>query len=175
MAKIRRGDEAALGELILRHQEGVYRLARRMVGRPEDARDIAQDLFLKIWEEPSGFKPTARFTTWLYRVTTNRAISHLRARRLKSLLTFSDYDPSDYIAANPDERPDSQVVHSDEQEQLARELMRLPPRQRAAVHLRYREDLSVADVAAALRVSVKSAESLLFRAKTTLRARLANT
>ncbi len=167
--KFAASDKAAFEELLIRHQEQVYRLACRIVGNSEEARDIAEEVFINLWENPSSYKPTAKFSTWLYRVTSNRSISHLRIRRFKSLFSFSENDSSDIFSDDPAERPDVMAEKSDDRERIARAMMNLPPRQRAAIHLRYREEMSVAEVAEVLNLSLKSVESLLFRGKQYLR------
>jgi len=166
--QVQKRDETAFELLIERHEDKVFRLAFRIVGRREEARDIAQEVFLAFWEDPNAFKPTARFSTWLFRVTTNRSISHLRSRAIRRILSFTDHDPIE-TAADQDDPPDLQVIKTERNERLEFEVSRLPPRQKAAIHLRYREDLSVIDIATSLGVSFKSAESLLFRGKETLR------
>jgi len=169
--RVRDGDREAFGELLHRHEDRVYNLARRIVGRSETARDIAQDVFLAFWQDPHSYRPAARFTTWLYRVTSNRSISHLRSSAIKKLFTFSDYDPGE-IAVADEEGADNRLIQSETALTLEREIARLPARQRAVIHLRYTEGLSVAEAATALGISVRSAESLLYRAKETLRDRL---
>ncbi len=169
---IRDTDESALEVLVERHEEKVFRLAARIVGNVEDARDIAQEVFIGIWENPGAWKPKAEFTTWLYRITFNRSLNYKRSRKLKSLFSLSSI-PSEQIPALPDsEIPDTQLTRDEDIRMFENEFNRLHPRQKAALHLRYKEGLSVSDVAAALGISHKSAESLIFRGKQTLRNRL---
>ena len=170
-SRVRSGDVDAFSVLVQRHEDRIFGLAIRIVGRREEARDVAQEVLLGFWQDPGAWKPSAKFTTWLYRVTSNRAISHLRMRSIKRLLSFSDHDPSD-TAEDPSPPPDEAVESADRELAVQAEVKRLPARQIAAVHLRYQEGLSVAEVAESLGVSLKSAESLLFRARETLRQRL---
>jgi len=169
--QVRKQDEKAFETLLIRHEDRVYHLALLIVGRTEEARDIAQEVFLAFWEDPGAYRPTARFTTWLYRVTSNRSISHLRTRAIRRIFSFSDNDPTE-TAPDPEEQADDRVEREERDSSLESEISRLPARQRAALYLRYEEDLPVAEVAASLGISFKSAESLLFRAKTTLREKL---
>jgi len=168
---VRKRDELAFETLLTRHEERVFHLALRIVGRAEEARDVAQEVFLGYWEDPGAYRPTAKFTTWLYRVTSNRSISHLRSRSIRRIFSFSDNDPTE-VAPDPDESADDRVVREERDATLSNEINRLPPRQRAALHLRYEVGLPVIEVAESLGISFKSAESLLFRAKSTLRDRL---
>jgi RNA polymerase sigma-70 factor (ECF subfamily) len=172
MLGVGEGDESAFETLIRRHEDRVFHLAYRIVGHRDEARDIAQDVFFAIWENPRAWKPTHLFTTWLYRVTVNRALNRRRVMKFKSYLSLSrsggdDDDNDDVEMEVADESPDPEqlAIHRDEVGRLNRAFQQLPPRQRAALHLRYREGLPVKDVAQALGVSVKSAESLIFRGK----------
>jgi RNA polymerase sigma-70 factor (ECF subfamily) len=172
MILIQQGDETAFSRLIDRRQDLVYRLALRMTGRDTEARDIAQDVFLGIWENPGAFKPSARFSTWLFRVTTNRAISTLRLRKVRAFFSLDTGEDADSIPDDSVLSPDKSLEKREEAEHLREALLRLPTRQRAAIHLRYQEELSVVEVAESLGVSFKSAESLLFRAKVSLKKML---
>ncbi len=74
MLLVQERDESSFEILMRRHEDRVFRLAFSVIGRREEARDVVQDVFLKIWEYPSAWKPQAAFTTWLHRVTINRAL-----------------------------------------------------------------------------------------------------
>jgi len=167
-------DEEGFEILMRRHEDSVFRLAVRILeGNTDEARDVAQEVFIRLWENPHAWKPTALFTTWLYRVTMNRALNRRRMLKLKSIFSLSDVKSLGF-AQSDNNAPDRQLLQDEAQVRFEYEFNRLPPRQRAALHLRYRENLPVAEVAAAMSVSLKSVESLLSRAKETLRARLRN-
>jgi len=205
MARVRQHDETAFETLVRRHEDRVFALAFRVLQDKEEARDVAQEVFIGIWENPKAWKPEfhpplllkggrkrgvvgqdplrkgklvgqdsvpARFTTWLYRITMNRALNRRRMLKVKAFLRLSDYDPDDLPIPDPSPTPDEQLDDAERQRVFERAFQRLPPRQRAALHLRYREELPVAEVARALGVSVKSAESLIFRGKAALRERM---
>jgi len=173
MVRVAEGDETAFEILMRRHEDNVFRLAVRVFGGDADeARDVAQDVFIRLWENPRAWKPTALFSTWLYRVTMNRALNRLRMKHVKSFFSLSDVKEEELPGTTAADAPDRKSMEDEEKIRFEREFNRLPPRQRAALHLRYREELPVEDAAAALGVSVKSMESLLYRAKQTLRARL---
>lgn len=171
MEQIRNGDEAAFETLMRRHEDAVFRLAYRMMGRAAEARDAAQEVFLGIWQRPEGYSSTAKFTTWLYRVTANRVLSYLRLQTVKRLISFGG-DDTKFDVADDAEGAENGMIRKERESAVEQALLKLPPRQRAAVHLRYREELSVVEVAEALGVSFKSAESLLFRSRESLRIHL---
>ncbi len=172
MLLIQEKDESGFEILMRRHEDRVFRLAFSVLGRREDARDVAQDVFIKIWESPFAWKPKALFTTWLYRVTMNQALWKKRGLKLKSMIRMSDIEPEQLPLTGKKESADEQLINNETVHQLEAELHKLPDRQRIALHFRYREQLSVKDVAISMGVSVKSAESLLFRAKQTLKDRM---
>ncbi|MCF7811337.1 sigma-70 family RNA polymerase sigma factor [bacterium] len=168
MKEIINGSEVAFETLMRRHEDSVFWLANRILnGNKEEARDTAQEVFIRLWENPRAWKPTALFTTWLYRVTTNRALNKLRSMKLKSFFSLTDYTSDNFPSS--DETPDERMESKEDEVDFEKKFSKLPARQKAALHLRYREEMSVADVAEALGVSLKSAESLLFRARKTLR------
>lgn len=169
MLLVSEGNEEAFETLMRRHEDAVFRLAYRMLGgNREEARDIAQEIFIQLWEKPQAWKPTALFTTWLYRVTVNRSLNRSRKLRLKSFLTFEDAGTDEIQASGG--TPEQILEKEERRIRFEVEFNRLPPRQRAVLHLRYREEMSVSEVAQVMGASVKSVESLLFRAKKTLRS-----
>ena len=172
MLQVQQNDEKAFEILMRRHEDAVFRLANRIIGDIEEARDVAQEVFIRIWENPHTWKPTAAFTTWLYRVTMNRSLNRQRTLKVKSLFRISDIRQEE--EPRTDDTPDSDLVRNEQQALFDKQFNLLPARQRAALHLRYREQLPVKDIAAAIGASVKSVESLLFRAKRTLRTPLKN-
>jgi RNA polymerase sigma-70 factor (ECF subfamily) len=200
MARVRQHDDTAFEALVRRHEDRVFALAYRVLQDKEEARDVAQEVFIGIWENPRAWKSVgqtflsvhlplkggiegevvsakkaslpAKFTTWLYRITMNRALNRRRMLKVKAFLRLSDYDPDDLPIPDPSPAPDEQLDDAERQRVFERAFQRLLPRQRAALHLRYREELSVAEVARALGVSVKSAESLIFRGKAALRSKV---
>jgi RNA polymerase sigma-70 factor (ECF subfamily) len=185
MLRIVAGDETAFEILVRRHEDRVYALAYRVLGNGAEARDVAQEVFIKLWENPRAWKsvrrpsvgqafPPALFTTWLYRVTLNRALNRQRMLKLKRWISLKNADvdaDADADGQFVDDRPapDEELIRREEAEHLNRAFQALNSRQKAALHLRYRENLSVKEVAQALGVSAKSAESLIFRGKQGLR------
>ena len=152
--------------LVLRYQEKVYGLSFKIIHSREEAEDIAQEVFTKLWESPNDWKPQAKFSTWLYRVTTNRCLNRLRFLKLKSFLPFTS-ELEEYTAS-AGTTPESDFIYSEKLQCFQQAFSKLPGRQKAALHLRYWENLSVKEVAEALDITVKSAESLIYRGKKTL-------
>jgi len=173
MQRVVKHDEVAFEILLRRHEDAVFRLLTRILdGNADEARDVAQEIFIAIWENPRAWKPKALFTTWLYRVTTNRALNRRRAIRLKSMFSLSSPEADE--PATYEDQADVELEKDEAQRRFEANFDRLPPKQRAVLHLRYREELPVVEVAKALGTSVKSAESLLYRAKQALRNSMKN-
>lgn len=161
------GDKAAYRQLMDRHLKRCIGLARRMTGNAADAEDVAQDAFLRLWRHADRWQPgRGKFSTWLYKIVVNLCID--RSRRRSFLPLEAAGDPAD-------DRPDAAegIAKAQTAKTIAAAIARLPERQRAALTLRYYEDIGNAEAAEILAVSVDAIESLLLRARRSLRAELA--
>lgn len=172
MKLIQNGDRDAFAVLMERHEDKVFALAFRIVNDRAGARDIAQEVFINLWNNPFSWKPKAKFTTWVYRVTFNRSLNHKRAGKLKSFLPLSNPEVEKLDSFPKEDSPDESMLREESKADFNSQYEKLPPKQKTALHLRYWENLSVKDVAQSLGVSFKSAESLIFRAKKTLKKSL---
>jgi len=168
MESVRMRDEAAFETLVRRHEERAYHIAFRVIGKREDARDVTADVFFKLWLKPTMWKPTALFTTWLYRVTVNRALGRLKAQRLKAFISLSEVTP-DEEPPMEDDPADERMIDREDKRRLRSAMKQLPDSQRLALIFRYEFEFSVARIADTLGVTFKSAESLLFRGKQNLK------
>jgi RNA polymerase sigma-70 factor (ECF subfamily) len=165
MARTAQGDAGAFRVLAERHAGGALRLARRILGNDALAEDIVQDAMLRVWTNAPRWRPEAAFRTWLYRIVVNLCLTAKR-RRPDVPLAAGEH------VADPAAAADAQLETRERDQLLAIAVEALPERQRAAIVLSYQEGLSNADVAAVLDTSVSSVETLLVRAKRTLRAAL---
>ncbi len=162
MARAAQGDERAFRELARRHAGGALRLARRILVSEALAEEIVQDAFLRVWTNAPRWRPEAAFRTWLYRVVI---ILCLNAKRRPADLPLAaagePADPAPDAGAALEQRERDQL--------LAAAIDRLPARQRAAIVLTYQEGLGNAEAAAVLGMSVSGIETLLVRARRSLR------
>ena len=165
MARTAQGDGRAFRTLAERHAGRALRLARRILGNEALAEDIVQDALLRVWTNAPRWRPEAAFRTWLYRVVVNLC---LNAKRRAGDLPL---EAADHVA-DPAPGADSQLETRERDRRLAAAIGALPERQRAAIVLSYQEGLSNAEIAAVLDTSVSSVETLLVRARRTLRTRL---
>jgi RNA polymerase sigma-70 factor (ECF subfamily) len=171
IARVLAGDTGAFADLVRRHQDRVYGMALRTTGRPEDAEDLAQEVFLSVFRGLSGFKGDAQFTTWLYRVAWNRCADWLRRNRRPGRRTVP-LDEADEVADRRDD-PSAASAGRDEHERLRRAIDGLDERYRSVIELAAVQGLSYAEVGTALGLPVKTVETRLYRARKLLRERMA--
>ena len=162
MAAVARRDGRAFARLVERHFGWSLGFAERMLGSRHEAEDVAQAAFLRVWQGAERWEPKAKFSTWLYRVLHNLCMDQFRARRAGS--EALDEEPQD-----PSPGSEEQVSGRQREARVRAALAALPERQRAALVLCYYEERSQAEAAALLGVSEGALESLLSRARATLR------
>lgn len=158
------GDREAFAALIRRHQGLVLSIAYRYLGSRPDAEDAAQEVFLRLWGAARRYKPQADLAAYLRTITVNLCLDQRRTGRF---LVFSD--PGEPAGTHD---PHTDLQDAERKATVGRALLSLPPAQRMAVLLFHMEGLSVREVAGLLEVSPKAAESLLSRARASLRQRL---
>ncbi|MFG1374941.1 sigma-70 family RNA polymerase sigma factor [Xanthobacter oligotrophicus] len=165
MARVATADAAAFRTLCDRHAARAAGFARRFVGDAQDAEDIAQEALLRVWRAAPRWRPTAAFGTWFYRIVVNLCLNHRRRTR------FLPLDGTDGAA---DPAPDAlaRMERREDDLELWAAVADLPERQRAAILLTYWEGHSNARVADILGTSVSGVETLLVRARRSLRGRL---
>lgn len=164
--RIGAGDRRAAGELVRRHLPKMVGLARRMLGDAAEAEDVAQEVFLRVWKHAAAWKPgQAKFETWMHRVAMNLCLDRLR-RNGRNGGEVSPETP-DALASATRSLDDAQ-----RRERVRDALQKLPERQRAALVLCYYQERTNGEAADILGVSVDALESLLSRARRTLKTEL---
>lgn len=179
LQRVADGDVEAFAVLVERHQERLLRVCRRMLGDPEEARDAAQEVFLKAYRKAESFRPRGRVYTWLYRIAMNHCLNQLRRRRVVRFLQFAAPDDPDDGDGLPVLDPASGAPGPEETLEARRRWRRarraiagLPPNQRAVLVLAKFEGLAYKEIAEVLGVSLSAVESRLFRAMRNLEAEL---
>ena len=166
------GDPQAFDELVRIKREQVVRAAYQVTGEMEDARDVAQRVFLRLWKILDRYDPARRFDTWLYRITVNAAIDHIRSRGPRGVMQPLPDDPSQ--VRHPDEEPVPEAERAVDLSQLQQAFLRLAqglaPKQRAAFVLKEIEGLETAEVARILEVRESTVRNHLLQARRALRA-----
>ena len=170
MVRICDGDHQAFAMLVERHTQMFFAAAYRVCGNAIEAEDIVQDAFLKLWTKPQAFDPAkkVKFTTWFYRVVTNVGIDAARKKKPQV-----GADVIDFMADQGD-LADEKIVKGEAQSALEVAIQDLPERQKLALNLCFYEGLSNKEAAEVLGVGVKALESLLMRAKRSLKDKFGN-
>lgn len=175
MKRIACGDESAFRALLERHQDSVVGTVAKMLGNPSDAEDIAQQVFLRVWQHAKSYRPDAKFTTYLFTITRNLVFNETRRRSRKKEIPLDtgdssgNHEPGD----DPHRQPDASLLEAELRIAVDQAITSLPETQRLAVILRRYENLSYEEIAVVLDLSVSAVKSQLFRARSSLREALA--
>jgi len=130
--------EKYFNDLVKQYSEPLYWHVRAMVGSHEDADDLMQDIFIKVWNSLSRFRGESDVFTWLWRIATNETLSHLRKARVRAALSFVSIDETAERISDPDPWFDG----NEALRRLRKEIAALPEKQRLVFNMRYYEDLS---------------------------------
>jgi RNA polymerase sigma-70 factor (ECF subfamily) len=177
MLRVREGDGASFGVLLEKHRSSVVHFLYRMVQNQAIAEELAQEVFLRVYRSRSTYEPTAKFTTWLFRIATHMALNALRDGRHERLQERLDDNSGEMPARQvTDRRPtvEQSMVYQGKLDEVRRAITALPEKQRAAVLMHKYEEMEYSQIAKVLSCSESAVKSLLFRAYETLRARLAH-
>ncbi len=173
VARARAGDQEAFARLVEENQNRVYSLALRLVGDREEAADLAQEAFLKAWQGLKSFQGDSSFATWIYRLTTNVCIDHLRRQKrrqgVETAVSLDDEDSGWAEPADWDQDPQRKLEQSERGRALARAMEQLPDHQRRALVLRELSGLSYQEIGQALDLDLGTVKSRIARARLALR------
>jgi RNA polymerase sigma-70 factor (ECF subfamily) len=178
MERLAGGHDAALNDLMGRHGGPVFRFLCRMLNNEDDANDLAQETFVRVFRSRDKFRTNEKFSTWLYTIAANLARNHIRWRvrhpdvPLDSGANAGDPPPADALRA-AGLSPDDQALAAERAAAVRSAVTRLPDDLREAIVLCEWEERSVAEAAAILEATPKAVESRLYRARQVLRDRLA--
>jgi len=177
MLRVKDGDGASFGVLLEKHRTSVVHFLYRMVQNHAIAEELAQDVFLRVYRSRSTYEPTAKFTTWLFRIATHVALNSLRDGRNERQQERLDDDSSDLPVHQVSDRKPSveqAMVYEARLDEVRQAVAALPGKQRAAVLMHKYEEMEYTQIARVLSCSESAVKSLLFRAYEALRARLAH-
>ena len=183
MLGVKAGDDASFELLLQRYRTPLVHFLYRMVRDTATAEDLAQEVFLRVYRARKGYAPSAKFTTWLFRIATNLALNQLRDSRHRQMEVSLDAPAETDEAGQgsgaatevPDDEPGAveRMIVRDRTKKIRRAIAALPEKQRAAVLLHKYEELGYGEIARILGCSESALKSLLFRAYETLREELA--
>jgi RNA polymerase sigma-70 factor (ECF subfamily) len=178
MLRVREGDEESFRVLLEKHRNPVIRFVYRMIQDQATAEELAQEVFLRVFRSRETYEPTARFTTWLFRIATHLSLNWLRdGRNERGHLRLDDDGDGEMPAREvADRRPsvEQHLVYQTRLQEVRDAIALLPEKQRAAVLMHKYEEMEYVQIAQVLECSESAVKSLVFRAYETLRARLAH-
>jgi RNA polymerase sigma-70 factor (ECF subfamily) len=177
MLRVRAGDDTSFALLLERHRGPIVHFLYRMVQNQPVAEELAQEVFLRVYRSRATYEPTAKFTTWLFRIATHLALNAIRDGKKEKDQQSLDESLLDGTARQVvDRQPtvEQDMLYAVKLNEVRQAIEMLPEKQRAAVMMHKYEELDYAQIAGALGCSESAVKSLLFRAYETLRGRLAH-
>lgn len=170
MLRFKAGDEQAFDEIVRKHQKNVLNLVYRYLSDATQAEDVAQEAFIRVYRARANYEPSAKFSTWLYRITVNLCLNEIRSRKSAGPRVAP---VNDLLEEPAGEHPDSQLDQRELQQAVKDAIDALPENQRMAVLLARYEDMSYDEIAEAMNLSLEAVKSALHRAKENLKQKLA--
>jgi RNA polymerase sigma-70 factor (ECF subfamily) len=177
MLRVRDGDSLSFALLLEKHRGPVIHFLYRMVQNQAIAEELAQEVFLRVYRSRTTYEPTAKFTTWLFRIVTHLALNWIRDVRNERLQESLDQEVSDgpgRQVATREPSIEQQLLRQAWLGEVRQAIEALPAKQRAAVLMHKYEEMEYSQIAGVLNCSESAIKSLLFRAYEALRARLAH-
>ena len=167
VALAQRGDWGAFEQLALRHRDWTYRLALRIVSRPEDAEDVVQDVWLSVFTHIGRFRAESSFQTWIHRIVYNRSVQMLRFRRSSALdLADNEFDEARPLPLTPrEETPEDSVLLKEQRATLGALMGKLEDKYRQALCLWALDSMDIAQISHELRISYGAAKTRIHRAR----------
>jgi RNA polymerase sigma-70 factor (ECF subfamily) len=178
MLRVKTGDDSAFTYLVEKYRRPMVSFMYRMCHNPAAAEELAQEVFLRVYRSRGGYEPSAKFSTWLYRIATNLAVNHARdTRHERPEKTVRLDEPDQETGATPDLADgaltaEEQMLRRERLAAIRRKVEALPERQRLAVIMHKYQQMGYRQIADVLKLSESGTKSLLFRAYETLREQL---
>ena len=177
MLRVRDGDPGSFGLLLEKHRGPVIHFLYRMVQNRAVAEELAQETFLRVYKSKGSYEPTAKFTTWLFRIASHLALNWIRDGRNEKWQASLDAESPDGTAREVPDRgriAEQELVYQAKLAEVREAIHSLPVQQRAAVMMHKYEEMAYTQIADVLGCSESAVKSLLFRAYESLRVRLAH-
>jgi RNA polymerase sigma-70 factor (ECF subfamily) len=178
MLRVKTGDESAFAYLVQKYRRPMVGFMYRMCHNPSTAEELAQEVFLRVYRSRTNYEPSAKFTTWLYRIATNLAANHARdTRHERPENTLRLDEPDQETGTTPDLADETisaedQILKRERLAAIRSKVNALPERQRLAVIMHKFQQMDYREIAGVLKLSESATKSLLFRAYETLREQL---
>ena len=173
MLAVKAGDAAAFEQLVTRHQERILSTLIHFTDSLQQAEELTQEVFLKVYEARLRYEPTAKFTTWLYRIVRNEGLNAVRHKKRHPERYLDTSSPADGDGASAEENllaksgfmPARQYDEKEEREMVRLALKSLDPRQREAILYQHVEEMDYSQIAQVMEMTVPAVKSLLYRAR----------
>ncbi len=179
MLRVRDDDPVAFAELVELYQQRLITVMQHLVGNKEEAEDLAQEAFLRVYRVRKKYRPRAKFSTWLFTIANNLALNALRSRQRRPAVPLNVRDsgplgprPAEQLVRDRASQPGAHLQQQELAAIVAQALEGLNERQRLAVVLNKFEDMNYAEIAEIMEMSTKAVKSLLSRARDNLRTAL---
>jgi RNA polymerase sigma-70 factor, ECF subfamily len=179
MLSVRDDDAAAFAQLVEQYQHRLVGIMHHLLGNADEAEDLAQEVFLRVYRTRKKYRPKAKFSTWLFTIANNLALNALRNRQRRPSIPLDVQDSGplgprlqEQLPENREQAPSQFLRHAELAERIRRALDTLNERQKMAVVLNKFEDMNYADIAEVMGLSTKAVKSLLSRARCRLREAL---
>lgn len=173
MLRVRGNDDAAFRELVEATEDRVYGTIVKMLGGIEGAEDLAQKVYLRIWQARERYEPTAKFSTWMFSIMRRLVLNERRGRSRRGTVFYSPASEEAVREPSGGVSPSSEASAGELAQAIDAALAELPEEQRIAIILRRYEEMPYEEIAGVLETTVPAVKSLLFRARETLRVKLA--
>lgn len=174
VTKIKNGNQNAFKQLFEEYQHLVFNISYRMSGNREEAEDITQDVFIKIFNSVGKFRGDAKLSSWIYRIAVNTCLKRERRKKLENWISleFLFQEKEQLQPVSLEALPDQQIEIAEKEQIVQQAIQSLPERQKTALILHRYENLSYKQIAAIMEISLSAVESLLHRAKDNLTKKL---
>ncbi|MFO0877751.1 MAG: sigma-70 family RNA polymerase sigma factor [Gemmataceae bacterium] len=179
MLQVRADEAGAFEALVGRYQHRLVAVMTHLVSNAEEAEDLAQEVFLRVYRSRHKYRPRSKFSTWLFTIANNLALNHLRARQRRPIQTLAVEDsgpmgarPQEQLVPDPGTGPMQRIQKDELAQRIRQALDGLNERQRMAVVLNKFEDMGYAEIGEVMGLTTKAIKSLLSRARTNLRVAL---
>ena len=172
--RARRGDQNAFEQLITQHEKMLYNVALRIMKKPEDAMDMAQESIIKIYRYISGFKGDCTFSVWMYRIVTNTCLDELRRRKRKASVSLDSLvDEGTMQFEDKGETPEQKLERHELSDMIREAINELDDDYRVVITLRDIQELSYQEIAEVTSSNIGTVKSRIFRARSQLQKKLA--
>ncbi|TCZ69870.1 RNA polymerase sigma factor SigW [Paenibacillus albiflavus] len=177
LAKLaRNGDRRAFAELVELYKDKIYHLGYRMLGNRQEAEDIVQETFMRLYSNLHRYDENQKFSTWIFRIAANLCIDRLRKRKVTYSLDaeVNDGEGNDYYAmmSSDEDTPEKQVIVSETQRQIRKVIDNMPDKYKSIIVLRYLQDLSLQEISDVLDMPITTIKTRLHRGREYLRKKL---